>query len=49
MIANVMRQMVAVPMSASTEQEKSRVIVILATTLQMTGKLVPVMCLRGFF
>ena len=28
----------AAPMSASTEQEKSRVIVIPATTLQMTGK-----------
>ena len=42
------RQMVAVPMSASTEQGKSRVTVILATTLQMTGKRVQVMCLHAF-
>ena len=32
------RQTVAVPMFASTEQEKSRVIAIPVTTLQMTGK-----------
>ena len=42
------RQMVAAPMSASTEQGKSRVTVILATTLQMTGKRVQVMCLHAF-
>ena len=36
------RQKVAVPMFASTEQEKSRVIVIPATTLLVTGKHVQV-------
>ena len=34
----MMRQKVAVPMFASTEQEKSRVIVIPATALQMMRK-----------